>query len=317
MMKDFKCIACGSNLVIRFQNVFDTRFGIDGKYEIGRCEVCGIEQILPLPSPENLKGLYETYYNFGGEKGTSYTGLREYFFSSVFYRFWLAMDGDISFHRQDGSGRLIDIGCNEGRGLRIYKKNGFEVQGLESNEQAAAEARKRGYNVYTGPLEKFQPENPYDVVVLSNVLEHSLNPKDMLFYVGRILKPGGQVWISCPNIESWQRDIFGHYWINWHVPFHIIHFSKHTLTSLLEKTGFKIQKLRQESPALWIAHSLIVRLFAKPGRPTKQLRSPILVATLMLVIRALFFPILWLGNRIGRGDCLIIIAKKSDQCASL
>lgn len=311
-MKDLKCIACGSNLVIRFQNVFDTRFGIEGGWHIGRCPACGIEQALPLPSSEELKHLYETFYNFGGEKGTSYTGLREYFFSSVFYRFWLAMDGDISFHSVKGSGRLLDIGCNEGRGLKIYQRNGYSAEGLELNEPAAEEARAKGFMVYTRAVEDFQPEELYDVAVLSNVLEHSLNPKGMLFYVGRILKPGGQVWISCPNNRSWLRYLFGSYWINWHVPFHITHFSKHTLTSLLEKTGFKIQKLKQESPALWVAHSLIVRLFARPGKPTRQLRNPVLIATLMLVIRALFFPILWLGNRIGRGDCLVIIAKKSD-----
>ena len=310
--KNIKCIACGSRVTAELQNVFDTRFGIEEAWDICWCPACGLEQTYPVSTPEEIKNLYETYYNFGGEKGTLYTRLRAYFFSSVFYRFWLAIDGDVSFHLEKGLGRLLDIGCNEGRGLCIYKKNWFAVQGLESNEQAAAEARKRGYNVYTGPLEKFQPEEPYDVVVLSNVLEHSLAPKKMLSHVRRILKPGGQVWISCPNNRSWLRYLFGRYWINWHVPFHITHFSKHTLTSLLEKTGFKIQKLKQESPALWVAHSLIVRLFAKQGQPTKQLRNPLLVATLMLVIRALFFPILWFGNRIGRGDCLVIIAKKSD-----
>ena len=83
------------------------------------------------------KDLYETYYNFGGEKGTIYTGFREYFFSSVLCRFWLIVDGDISFHNQKGSGRLLDVGCNEGRGLSIYQKNGFEAEGLEMNEQSA------------------------------------------------------------------------------------------------------------------------------------------------------------------------------------
>lgn len=49
--------------------------------------------------------------------------------------------------------------------------------------------------VYTKLLEKFEPKEPFDVVVLSNVLEHSLNPKKMLQHVRRILKPGGRVWI--------------------------------------------------------------------------------------------------------------------------
>ena len=81
---------------------------------------------------------------------------------------------------------------------------------------------------------------------------------------------------------------------------------------MLLQSGFKIVSSKQTTPALWVAHSMIVRLFAKQGQPTKQLRNPLLVATLMLVIRALFFPILWLGNRIGRGDCLIAIAQKSN-----
>ena len=307
---DSKCIACGARIAIELQDVFDTRFGIKDKYEIGRCVICGTEQILPLPSFKDLKELYETYYNFGAEKGTIYTGFREYFFSSVLYRFWFIVDGDISFHNQKGSGRLLDVGCNEGRGLSIYQKNGFESEGLELNEQAAAEARKRGFRVYSDPIEKFQSKDPYDVVVLSNVLEHSLDPKDMLTHVARILKPGGQVWISCPNVESWQRKLFGKYWINWHVPFHIVHFSRSTLTKILKETGFEIQEIHQESPALWVAHSIIVRLFAKFGRPTKQLRNPFLVAILMVLIRSLFFPILWLVNKLGRGDCLVVVARK-------
>ncbi len=313
---DSKCIACGARIAIELQDVFDTRFGIKGKYEIGRCMICGTEQILPLPSINDLKDLYETYYNFGSEKGTIYTSFRGYFFSSVLYRFWQIVDGDISFHNQKGSGRLLDVGCNEGRGLFIYQRNGFEAEGLELNEPAAAEARKRGFNVDTDPIEKLQPKDPYDIVVLSNVLEHSLDPKDMLTHVARVLKPGGQVWISCPNVDSWQCSVFGRYWINWHVPFHIVHFSQKTLTNILKETGFEIHEIRQESPALWVAHSTIVRLFAKFGRPTKQLRSPFLVAILMVLICVLFFPLLWLGNRLSRGDCLVVLAQKvSEQCA--
>ncbi len=234
------------------------------------------------------------------------------FFSSNFLSIsGLIVDGDISFHKMKGSGRLLDVGCNEGRGLQIYQQNGYSAEGLELNETAAAEARKAGFRIYTDPLEQFEPEKLYDVVVLSNVIEHSLDPKDMLNHVNRILEPGGQVWISCPNVDSWQRKLFGRYWINWHVPFHIVHFSQKTLTNILKETGFEIQEIRQDSPALWVAHSIIVRLFAQFGRPTKQLRNPFLVAVLLILIRIFFFPLLWLGNRLGRGDCLVVVAQKS------
>ena len=115
--KDSKCIACGSKLTAEVENLFDTRFGIEKVWNICRCKDCGIEQTLPSPSPGELKKLYEEYYNFGAEKGTLYTRNREQFLRSPLYRMWLSIDGDVSFHKKKGSGRLLDIGCNEGRGM--------------------------------------------------------------------------------------------------------------------------------------------------------------------------------------------------------
>ena len=306
----YKCINCRANLVDALDDVFDTRFGIDNLYSVSRCPDCGLEQTAPLPSEDELKRLYETYYNFGGEKGTVYTFLRAKFFSSGLYGFWLAIDGDISFHGRKGSGRLLDIGCNEGRGLSIYKKNGFVAEGLELNDRAAEEARLKGFVVYSDLVENFKPAELYDVVVLSNVLEHSLNPKDMLSHVRRIMNSGGQVWISCPNSLSWLRSLFGRFWINWHVPFHIVHFSPKTLEKALLDSEFEVKVVRNETPALWVAHSVIARIFARQGEPTRQLRSPFLVMGLIALCRGMFFPFLWFGNAIGRGDCLVVTAKK-------
>ncbi|MCK5235855.1 MAG: class I SAM-dependent methyltransferase, partial [Deltaproteobacteria bacterium] len=187
-------------------------------------------------------------------------------FSSRLYQWWLALDGDVSFHGFKGSGRLLDIGCNEGRGLRIYESNGFYAEGLELNEKAAAEARARGFKVHADMLEEFLPEQSYDTVVMSNVLEHSLQPKEMLKHATRILKPGGQIWVSCPNVDSWLRVLFGRAWINWHVPFHIVHFSEDTLRDMLEDSGFMDITIRQETPAHWFAQSAIAYLFARKGQ---------------------------------------------------
>ncbi len=308
-------MACGSKVAAELQNLFDTRFGIDNVWNICRCVDCGMEQTCPLPSPGELKKLYEEYYNFGGEKGTRYTRLRERFLTSSLYRIWLGMDGDVSFHKKQGSGRLLDIGCNEGRGLKIYQRNGFEAEGLEPNEKASAVACEHGFKVHTEPLEQFKPARPYDVCVLSNVLEHSLDPKQMLSHVRRILKPGGQIWVSCPNSQSRLRFLFGRYWINWHVPFHITHFSEKTLRYVLEDSGFAIERTKNITPGLWVAHSILSFLFARPGSVNRCLRSPLLVASLMLVIRFVFFPILWLGNLSGRGDCLVVVGKKSADYA--
>jgi SAM-dependent methyltransferase len=270
-----------------------------------------LEQIFPVPTPAELGRLYESYYNFGGERGTSYTRLREWFFSSWFYRMWIFLDGDISFHGRKGAGRLLDAGCNEGRGLRFYARSGFQVEGLELNPTAAAVARESGFTVHAGDTTDFIAPAPYDVIVLSNVLEHAPDPKKVLLNLRRNLKPAGELWISCPNSRSWLRKAFGHSWINWHVPFHISHFSEETLHRLLTDAGFQNTRTRQITPALWVTQSCIAWLFAKEGRKNSRLRNPFLTLFLMLFSRFVLFPALWLGNRFRRGDCLLVFATKA------
>lgn len=307
-----KCVVCNGLLAADVRDLFDVRFGIPGRFEARRCTQCGLEQLFPFPTPEGLKALYERYYNFGGEHDTLYTELRDLFFTSPLHRLWAFLDGDISFYTQIGAGRLLDIGCNEGRGLALYARNGYTVEGLELNENAASVARGKGLTVHTVMLEQFTPAAPFDVVVLSNVLEHSLDPAQMLRAVHHILRPAGKIWISCPNSRSWLRSCFGRYWINWHVPFHIVHFSCEALRGLLARSGFESVQIRQITPSLWVASSAIARLFAKAGKANRKLRNPALVFVLMLLIRFLFFPILVLGNLLGRGDCLIAVATNEE-----
>lgn len=305
-----RCLLCDQEISIFKESVFDTRFGIEGSFNIYHCSSCDHIQLSPCVPSDKLKSLYETYYNFGGDNGGLYNELRKAFYNSPLYRLWMALDGDICFHSRRGHGHLIDIGCNEGLGLQIYKQNGFMAEGLELNKRAASEAKKRGFRVFTDSLESFRPEKLYDVVVLSHVLEHSLNPREMLIHVSRILNSDGQVWICCPNVKSWQRNTFGRYWINWHVPFHITFFSAKTLEPLINNTGFEVIKIKYATPGLWMAQSIIATLFAKKGRKNYAQHSPILLGFLMVFVRFILFPLLWLGNLLGRGDCLIIEAKK-------
>jgi len=216
------------------------------------------------------------------------------------------IDGDIFFHTVKGTGRLLDVGCNEGRGLLFFRRNGWQADGLEPNMRAAAEARSLDFTVHAMKVREFIPERAYDVVVLSNVLEHSPDPRGMLRHVRGMLNPGGRLWISVPNGDSILRSVFGRSWINWHVPFHVVHFTSRTLGRLLAETGFGGAVVRQETPALWAAQSLIAAACARPGSPTRQLRNPALIGVLILGIRAFLFPLLWLANRFGRGDCLVV-----------
>jgi SAM-dependent methyltransferase len=288
--------------------LFDDRFGAPGFYDIVRCRHCGMEQTWPRPTESELKELYEQYYNWGGEQGTIYTRVREWLLLSPLYRLWLRVDGDLSFHLRRGAGHLLDIGCNEGRGLVLYAQNGFQAEGLELNENAAAVARAKGFRVYTGALERLAPAEPFDVVVLSNVIEHLPDPVAALQTVHWLLRPGGQVWISCPNGNSLWRRIFGRRWINYHVPFHLWHFSPDTLREILTRADFRIVEIQTLTPAIWLTDSLCGIFGDRQGRPNKVMRSAPVIAGLMLASHCLL-ALLRQVNRQMKGDCLIVVAE--------
>jgi SAM-dependent methyltransferase len=305
------CLLCdGEEFEVVEPVLRDNRFGSPGTWRVLSCTGCGLWQTDPLPTAEELRALYERHYNFGGEDetGSAWARLRALFLASPLYRLLLRLDGDVSFHARRGEGRLLDIGCNEGRGLTMYAANGFRPEGLELNRVAAEAARRKGFVVYDVDIADLRPSAPYDVAVLSNVLEHALHPRGMLQSVRRILAPGGALWISLPNAASALRERFGPDWINWHVPFHVTHFDAARLSALLRDTGFEPTAVRSVSPALWWAQSAIAREF--PDAPRRQ-REPARVIPLMLRALTLGAAERAAWNRAGRGDCLIVEARRA------
>ena len=308
-----RCLLCQQACQPVLTGLFDDRFGAPGTYSIMQCPHCGLGQTWPQPPEDTLKDLYEGFYNAGIEPGSTYRRLRERFLSSGLFRLWLRWDGDISFHRPRGTGRLLDVGCNEGRGLSIYAANGFQAEGLELNEQAAAQARARGFTVHTQPLGQLTPVAPYDVAVLSQVLEHAPDPVAMLGQLRGVLQEDGEVWVSCPNAASRWRRVFGRHWINWHVPFHLWHFSPENLTEILARAGFSLTQLQTVTPSLWITQSICGKLGKRVGQANRLLRSSPVVAGLMLAARGLLLPFFRRDDGNLQGDCLVARARKNRE----
>ena len=301
-----RCLLCGSpHMGLALSGVTDNRLGVTGAWDIRTCADCGLDQIDPMPAPGDLVRLYAAHYNAGGNEA-AWRGRRERIAASPLYRLWLALDGDIGFHAQRGTGRLLDVGCNEGRGLARFRTNGFAAEGVEPNPRAAAAARAHGFVVHDGEIGDVDPGLRFDRIVLANVLEHTPDPRATLAAAHARLAPGGELWLSLPNAASALRPVFGRHWINWHVPFHLTHFTPDRLAALLAETGFAPVELRTTSPALWVAMSVIARLW--PGR-IERLRAPLLVAPLAAAARGLLFPLFWWWDRRRRGDCILVRAR--------
>ena len=103
------------------------------------------------------------------------------------------------------TGRLMDIGCSEGWFGAAVKKAlpNCETWGVEANAEAAAEAATRNDKVLHGLIGEVEgaPESYFDVVTMNDVLEHIPYSEPVLAVVKRLLRPGGRLVLSLPNVR--------------------------------------------------------------------------------------------------------------------
>ena len=107
----------------------------------------------------------------------------------------------------EGVKRVLDIGCGHGLvGKRLKEARGIEVVGIEVNPAAAEEAKKNLDKVYTIDIETAKPDlgrEYFNCIIFGDVLEHLINPWQVVKEMKEFLAPGGYVIISLPNISHW------------------------------------------------------------------------------------------------------------------
>ena len=135
---------------------------------------------------------------------------------------------------------ILDIGCAQGFFLFSASQTGYTTKGIEISQDAAEYARREfGLDIEAKPFEELRfAENHFDVVTLWQVLEHVPYPLTVLQEVHRILRPGGLLAVSTPDIGGTSARILGKRW--WDIKrLHVNQFTTKTLTDILQNAGFK------------------------------------------------------------------------------
>jgi SAM-dependent methyltransferase len=145
--------------------------------------------------------------------------------------------------------RLLDVGCGAGWFLRISKKLGATVQGVEPSEYAASVAVKQGLNVFCGTIEQFvaQTDQKFDVITSNHVVEHVPDPVATLTAMRGLLAPGGTIWIAVPNAAYPISKALKGLWHSSDLPYHLMQFSPSSMSKAGELAGLKVKKRETES----------------------------------------------------------------------
>ncbi|WP_312283622.1 methyltransferase domain-containing protein [Candidatus Igneacidithiobacillus taiwanensis] len=142
-------------------------------------------------------------------------------------------------HLPTTPGILVDIGCGNGDYLRTAMRLGWEAWGVDLDPKAVETARKTGATVLQGGFpDTGLPSAYFDVMTLSHVIEHVHDPLTALQEAFRVLKPGGQIWLATPNMESFGHARFGADWRGLEPPRHLSILTSYGLKKVLECVGF-------------------------------------------------------------------------------
>jgi SAM-dependent methyltransferase len=219
-----------------------------------RCSGCGLVLLSPRPKREELREFYDEDY-YGGEDRKFRPGIEK------LRRLFAKARARRTSRLFEKPGRILDVGCGQGTFLQSMQEHGWEGYGTELSPQSAARARRSGLSVSVGeiPTDAY-PAASFDLITFWQVLEHLLDPAAVMGQVRRLLRSGGVVAVSTPNMESWQAAVFGNKWFHLDAPRHLFLFSPRALEKIMAAHGFRLLKLShfswEQNPYGWLQSSL-------------------------------------------------------------
>ena len=116
--------------------------------------------------------------------------------------------------RDDGS--LLDVGCGSGVFLEALDAHGgltsrgWSLSGVDYSPDALAAGAHRPYDLDRCNLDEGIPRHSgtLDVVTMGEVIEHIFDPDALLAECWRVLKPGGHLLVTTPNVQAWYNRLF-------------------------------------------------------------------------------------------------------------
>jgi 2-polyprenyl-3-methyl-5-hydroxy-6-metoxy-1,4-benzoquinol methylase len=290
-------------------------------YHVARCDQCGLVVTVPRPPFEAIPGFYgQEYYGLDNNKFGPLTEIFIFLFRVARLRAVRRMGV-----RQ---GAILDLGCGRGLFLRVIKRFGYRVWGTELDDASARAAHHRsGAEVRVGPLVGCHFDaGQFDAITAWQVFEHFHDPDVVLRECHRVLRPGGALIMSMPNIESWQARWAGASWFHLDLPRHLFHYDPATITRMLEGQGFRVEKIShyslEQDPfgllqsalhRLRGSHLGLYRLLRGPTDRRERARLqrlPLLAAYLAAFVPAAAISMLW--SLWGSGAAFTVLARRVD-----
>ena len=265
------CPICGSEDEPFYHELDDQNYGTPGLWGFYRCPKHNLLWLSPRPVAKDIGKVYPTCYGTHAitQEGTLERLRRKAWFAVIATSFgygeftkassWRAIGwllgavpvlrdmarGQVMWLHGHSRGRLLDIGCGNGHFLAVMRHLGWEIVGCDLDPEAAKLARTNlQAPIFAGTLtEAGYPNDSFDAITLSHVIEHVYDPIELLAECRRVLMPGGQLVVVTPNVGSLGHKVFHKAWSLLDPPRHLFLFSPQALRDCASATGLQITRL--------------------------------------------------------------------------
>lgn len=308
-MKYTNCEICSFNNYKLLFVTKDYNLGLDGNFNIVKCQKCGLVYLNPRPDDEELKKYYPvTYYERVVNKIEEENLNERYEFISYFKH----------------TGKILDVGCGNGLFLNFMKEKGWEVYGVEVSKMACNFAKEKfNLEVYNSDLINADLKGgSFDLITMYDVLEHIPNINENLKRVYELLKTDGVFIANVPNFNSLQRITFGKYWCHLDIPRHFYHFTSLTLKKILENNNFISTGMYKsligliKNPLRGYVNRLKKIIFSKSEKTTiriyKDTSSKNIIYRMQFKLLISTF-IRLLSYMVGKTGSICVVAKKNEK----
>lgn len=202
----------------------------DKKHQIIKCLKCTNIFLSPRLTGGEIYGENYYYFNNYPAKAVKQDNLKSDFI--------------LNFIKQKfpQANSVFDVGAAAGIFLNKARKSGYKINGLEISKTGCKIAETVfGVKLYCGGIEDFflNKKIEADIVVMTDVLEHSNNPESALKKIHSAMETGSRIIIETPNINSFYHKLIGKHWVGFN-KYHNFYFSKDSLIKLSSDAGFKI-----------------------------------------------------------------------------
>jgi SAM-dependent methyltransferase len=244
-----ECVSCNGGKIKywRQKNFQYTENASHEEFHIYRCESCGTGFLNRPPHVQWLQSIYQ----YSGQALTQAITLEDVLAREIEFPNCKVdaerMSRNAHLFNSSGNAQALDIGSGFGFYTQALRAVGYRTVSINPGQYENEVFRSlNGDEPVAVMFENYEPSEQFGVVMMSQVLEHILEPGRAVSKVSSLLATGGVLACAVPNYESFLVKLLGTkdnacLW----VPEHVNYFTEKGLKTLLERNGFSVVKVEQ------------------------------------------------------------------------